>query len=69
MQLGRELEHFTDWAGKAPGRQHDWPGYYGIKYAHGTPWEAAITDETMNAALELMAIICYHSRRPRYDGG
>lgn len=62
MQPGCELEHFTDWAGKAPGAAARLAGVlHGIKHAHGTPWEAAITAETMIAALELMAVITRHS--------
>jgi hypothetical protein len=34
---------------------------HGIKHAHGTPWEAAITAETMTAALEIMATVSRHS--------
>jgi hypothetical protein len=62
MQPGRELEHFTDWAGKAPGAAARLAGIvHGIKHAHGRPWEAAITAETMTAALEIMAVITPHS--------
>ncbi len=62
MQPGRELEHFTDWAGKAPGAAARLAGVlHGIKHAHGRPWEAAITAETMTAALEIMAVITCHS--------
>lgn len=62
MQPGQELEHFTDWAGKAPGAAARLAGVlHGIKHAHGKPWEAAITAETMNAALEIMAVISRHS--------
>ena len=62
MQPGRELEHFTDWAGKAPGAAARLAGVmHGIKHAHGTPWEATITIETMTAALEIMAVISRHS--------
>ncbi|MCG7926289.1 MAG: DUF3987 domain-containing protein [Candidatus Thiodiazotropha taylori] len=62
MQPGRELEHFTDWAGKAPGAAARLAAVlHGIKHAHGTPWEAAITAETMTAALEIMAVISRHS--------
>ncbi len=62
MQPGRELEHFTDWAGKAPGTAARLAGVlHGIKHAHGAPWEAAITAETMNAALEIMAVITRHN--------
>jgi hypothetical protein len=62
MQPGRELEHFTDWAGKAPGAAARLAGIlHGIKHAHGRPWETAITAETMTAALEIMAVITRHS--------
>jgi len=62
MQPGRELEHFTDWAGKAPGAAARLAGVlHGIKHAHSTPWEAAITADTMIAALEIMAVITRHS--------
>ncbi len=62
MQPGRELEHFTDWAGKAPGAAVRLAGvFHGIKHAHGRPWDAAITVETMTAALEIMAVITRHS--------
>jgi hypothetical protein len=62
MQPGRELEHFTDWAGKAPGAAARLAGVlHGVKHAHGKPWEVAITAETMNAALEIMAVIARHS--------
>lgn len=62
MRPGGELEHFTDWAGKAPGAAARLAGVlHGIKHAHGTPWDAAITVETMTAALEIMAVITRHS--------
>ncbi|MCP5408341.1 MAG: DUF3987 domain-containing protein [Chromatiaceae bacterium] len=62
MRPGHDLEHFTDWAGKAPGAAARLAGVlHGIKHAHGRPWDAAITAETMNAALEIMAITTHHS--------
>lgn len=62
MQPGRELEHFTDWAGKAPGAAVRVAGVlHGIKHAHGRPWEAVISAETMTAALGIMAVITHHS--------
>ena len=62
-QPGRDLEHFTDWAGKAPGTAACLAGVlHGIKHAHGTPWEAEITAEIMTAALDIMAVISRHSR-------
>jgi len=62
MRPGQQLEHFTDWAGKAPGAAARIAGVlHGIKHAHSNPWQAAITTETMNAALEIMAVITGHS--------
>ena len=62
MRPGRELEHFTDWAGKAPGAAARLAGVlHGIKHAHGKPWEAAVTAETMTVSLEIMAVITRHS--------
>lgn len=62
MQPGQDLEHFTDWAGKAPGAAARLAGVlHGIKHAHGKPWEAAITAETMTEALEIMGVITRHS--------
>jgi hypothetical protein len=58
MRPGRELEHFTDWAGKAPGAAARLAGVlHGIKHARGRPWNAVITADTMNDALEIMAVI------------
>jgi len=62
MQPGKEFEHCTDWAGKVPGAAARLAGVlHGIKHAHGRPWEAAITAETMNDALEIMAVVSRHS--------
>ena len=62
MRPGHQFEHFTDWAGKAPGAAARLAGVlHGIKHAHGKPWEAPITTETMNATLEIMATISHHS--------
>lgn len=62
MRPGGEMEHFTDWAGKAPGAAARVAGVlHGIKHAHGTPWTTAITAETMAAALEIMAVFAKHS--------
>lgn len=62
MRPGQPLEHFTDWAGKAPGAAARLAGVlHGIKHAHGKPWETAITADTMNSALEIMAVITRHS--------
>ena len=62
MRPGNDFEHFTDWAGKAPGTAARLAGVlHGIKHAHDRPWEAAITTEAMTAALEIMAVITRHS--------
>ena len=62
MRPGRELAQFTDWAGKASGAAARLAGVlHGIEHAHGRPWEASVTVETMNAALEIMAVIARHS--------
>ena len=63
MQPGNDLDQITDWAAKSPGAAARIAGVlHGIKHAHGNPWEAAITAETMGSALELMAVITHHSR-------
>lgn len=62
MRPGGDMEHFTDWAGKAPGAAARLAGVlHGIKHAHDKPWEAVITAETMIAALEIIAVITRHS--------
>lgn len=62
MRPGGEMEHFTDWAGKATGAAVRLAGVlHGIEHAHGTPWEVEITGETMNDALEILAVVTHHS--------
>ena len=62
MRPGNELEHFTDWAGKAPGATVRLAGVlHGIRHANGYPWKADITTETMIAALEIMVVTMAHS--------
>ena len=62
MRPGCQFEHFTDWAGKAPGAAARLAGVlHGIKHAQGAPWDTAITAETMTASLEIMAIFTHHS--------
>ena len=62
MRPAGDMEHCTDWAGKAPGAAARIAGVlHGIKHAHGKPWEAHITQETMSSALEMMAVITRHS--------
>ena len=62
MQACRQLEHFTDWACKAPAAAAPLAGVlHGIKYAHGRPWEAAVSAETINASPDAMVVITHHS--------
>lgn len=62
MRPAGQFEHFTDWAGKAPGAAARLAGVlHGIKHANGRPWETPVTAETMAAALEIMATISRHS--------
>ena len=62
MRPGNDLEHITDWAGKAPGAAARIAGVlHGIKHAHGNPWELTITKETMTDALEIIAVITRHT--------
>jgi len=68
MQPGRDLEHFTDWAGKAPGTAARLAGVlHGIEHAHGTPWEAEITAKTMNAAIADARLVWGWIERGRLD--
>lgn len=63
MRPGGDLEHFTDWAGKAPGAAARIAGVlHGAKHAHGEPWKAEITVETMRDACDIMAVFSVHSR-------
>ena len=63
MRPGGDLEHFTDWAGKAPGAAARIAGVlHGTKHAHGEPWRAEITAETMRDACDMMAVFSIHSR-------
>jgi len=62
MRPGNDFEHCTDWAGKVVGAAARIAGVlHGIKHAHGQPWKAAITAETMSDALEIIVIISRHS--------
>ena len=63
MRPGGDLEHFTDWAGKAPGAAARLAGVlHGTKHAHGEPWRAEITAETMRDACDMMSVFSVHSR-------
>lgn len=62
MRPGNDMEHFTDWAGKAPGAAVRIAGVlHAIKHAHSKPWMTLIAVDTMNEALEIMAVIMRHS--------
>lgn len=62
MRPGGDMEHFTDLAGKVPGAAARLAGIlHAVKHAHGRPWDAVITFETMRDALDIMAVIIHHS--------
>ena len=62
MRPGGDMEHFTDWAGKAPGAAARIAGVlHAIKHAHDKPWKTPITADTMTDALEIMAVMMRHS--------
>jgi hypothetical protein len=62
MRPGGDFEHATDWAGKCPGMAARLAGVlHGIVHAHGQPWASQISADTMNNALELMAVFARHS--------
>ena len=63
MRPGGDLEHFTDWAGKAPGVAARIAGVlHGVKHAHGEPWRAEITVETMRDACDMVSVFSVHTR-------
>ncbi|MCY4419641.1 MAG: DUF3987 domain-containing protein [Gammaproteobacteria bacterium] len=56
------LEHFKDWGGKISGAAIRMAGVlHGIKHAHERPWEFEISKETMEAALNIIAVSIDHS--------
>ncbi len=62
MQPDGICEDATDWAGKAPGAAIRVAAVlHGITLAFGSPWEKEISEATMNAALEIMAVATKHS--------
>lgn len=62
MRPWGNLEHFSDWASKAPGAAIRMAGVlHGIKHAHGRPWEHDIDQDTMKAALEIISVSVKHS--------
>ena len=63
MKPGGDFEHMTDWGGKAPGVAIRIAGVlHAIKYAHEVPWAAEISIETMADALEILAVVTWHSK-------
>lgn len=61
LQPGGEYEHIPDLAGKLPGGAARIACVlHGIEYAHGRPWEAAISLDTMERALEIAAACLRH---------
>ena len=70
MRAGGDFEHFTDWAGKAPGAAVRLAGVlHAIEHAYGKPWKVPITAKTMNAAVEIMAVFFTpQSGSTRHDG-
>ena len=61
LQPGGEYEHIPDLAGKLPGGAARIACVlHGIEYAHGRPWEAAISLATMERALEIAAACLRH---------
>jgi len=64
MRPGGDFEHATDWAGKAPGAAARLAGIlHCVEHASAgsKPWDYVISKSTMNAALELTAVIAVHS--------
>ncbi|MGX6643250.1 DUF3987 domain-containing protein [Legionella pneumophila] len=62
MRPGGDMEHFTDLAGKVPGAGVRLAGIlHAVKHAHGRPWDAVITFETMRDALDIITVIIRHS--------
>lgn len=62
MRPGGEMEHCTDWAGKAPGAAARIACVlHGIEHAHGRPWEHDVSLQTMEKALDLAATFMRHS--------
>ena len=62
MLPGAPFEHATDWAGKLPGMAARIAGVlHGIEHAHGAPWSIPIPASTMEAALELAALMMKHA--------
>jgi hypothetical protein len=57
-----DFEHAKDWAGKCPGQAARLAGIlHAIDYAHGEPWAVPVPRETMERALEIMAVVSRHT--------
>lgn len=62
MAPGGELENLTGWAAKTPGGAARLAAvFHCIKHAHGQPWAAEVTPDTMTDAIEVMLVIIRHS--------
>jgi hypothetical protein len=62
MRPGGDLEHCSDWAGKAPGAAARIAGIlHAIEHAHAKPWSVEISGGTMVRSLEIMAVFTRHS--------
>ena len=62
MRPGNDLQHCSDWAGKAPGAVVRLAGIlHGIEHAHARPWMVEISAETMRTAIRIMKVIIPHS--------
>ncbi|RMG35449.1 MAG: DUF3987 domain-containing protein [Gammaproteobacteria bacterium] len=62
MGPGGEFEHFAGWGAKAAGAAVRVAGIlHGIRHAHGEPWQAEITAETMSDALAIISVAARHS--------
>jgi hypothetical protein len=63
MRPGADLEGLTDLAGKTPGTAARIAAVmHGIEHAHGRPWEAPVSPDTIARALEMAAVMLEHGK-------
>jgi hypothetical protein len=63
MREGGHLEHITDWGAKLPGAVARVAGLlHCVEHAHGEPWRAPVSLDTMTRALTLGALLIEHAR-------
>lgn len=63
MRPGASMEAMTDLGGKTPGTAAQIACLlHGIEHAHSNPWEHQISAQTMERALEIMAVAVKHSQ-------